>query len=149
MARIRSLFLLLTVVGPLHMIEQLLTDIEEFHGIRQMMATTYYSWFDPAAADWATVVLVTIVWTFVSVLFYALLHDGRARLIVPGLLGFFGATEIHHVVEALRKGGYDPGVVTCVPYAILGALLVAAVWRELKRGQGASRPAALAAPLAS
>jgi hypothetical protein len=135
MDRIRTLFLLLTLIGPLHMAEQMLTDIEEFHMIRRSLAT-YYSWFEPAAADTATVLLVTIVWTVVSFLFYALLHDGRARLIVPGVLGLFAVTEVHHVFEALAKGDYDAGVVTCVPYAVLGAMLVAAVWRELRQGHG-------------
>jgi hypothetical protein len=40
MARIRSLFLLLTIVGPLHMAEQLATDIEEFHMIRARWGRT-------------------------------------------------------------------------------------------------------------
>lgn len=134
MSRIRGLFLWLTVVGPLHMIEQLMTDIEEFHMIKRSLAS-YYTLFQAAAADWATVVLITVVWTLCSLLFYSALHDGWPRLIVPGLLGLFALTELHHVIEALQKRGYDAGVVTCVPYAAIGALLVAAVWRELRQGQ--------------
>ena len=132
MPRIRTLFLLLTIIGPLHMAEQLLTGIDEFYSIRDLIGG-YYAWFDPAAADHATVLLVTIVWTFVSVLFYTLLHDGLPRLIVPAIFGLFGVTEAHHVIESLLKGAYDPGVVMSVPYAIVGAMLVAAVWREFKR----------------
>ena len=86
MPRIRTLFLLLTIIGPLHMAEQLLTAIDEFYSIRDLIGG-YYAWFDPAAADHATVLLVTIVWTFVSVLFYTLLHDGLPRLIVPAIFG--------------------------------------------------------------
>lgn len=134
MPRIRTLFLLLTLIGPLHMVEQLLTDIEEFHMIRRQLSG-YYAWFDPAAADSATVILITIVWTVTSFLFYSLLFDNRVRLIVPGVLGLFGVTEIHHVIESMQKAGYDPGVVTCIPYAVVGAMLVATVWRELKQGQ--------------
>lgn len=132
MPRIRTLFLLLTIIGPLHMAEQLLTGIDEFYSIRDLIGG-YYAWFDPAAADHATVLLVTIVWTFVSVLFYTLLHDGLPRLIVPAIFGLFGVTEAHHVIESILKGAYDPGVVMSVPYAIVGAMLVAAVWREFKR----------------
>ncbi|HZM97057.1 MAG TPA: hypothetical protein VFB92_26730 [Vicinamibacterales bacterium] len=132
MPRIRTLFLLLTIIGPLHMAEQLLTAIDEFYSIRDLIGG-YYAWFDPAAADHATVLLVTIVWTFVSVLFYTLLHDGLPRLIVPAIFGLFGVTEAHHVIESILKGAYDPGVVMSVPYAIVGAMLVAAVWREFKR----------------
>jgi uncharacterized membrane protein YeaQ/YmgE (transglycosylase-associated protein family) len=132
MPRIRTLFLLLMIIGPLHMAEQMLTAIDEFYSIRDLIGG-YYAWFDPAAADHASVLLVTIVWTLVSVLFYTLLHDGPTRLIVPAFFGLFGATEAHHVIESLLKGAYDPGVVMSVPYAIVGAMLVAAVWREFKR----------------
>lgn len=135
MTRIRTLFLLLTVIGPLHMAEQLLTSIEEFYSIRAA-AARYYGLFDPSAADHASVLLITIVWTIVSVLFYALLKEGSARLVAVGLFGLFAVSEVHHIVEAVIKGGYDPGVITCVPYAIVGGLLLAAIAREFK-GQGA------------
>src|SRR5262245_19331861 len=137
MEKIRRLFLLLIVIGSLHMGEQLLTGIEEFYSIRQLLGG-YYAWFAPSAADQATVVLITIVWTLCSLLFYALLHDGIPRLIVPGIFGVFAATEVHHLVEAFQKGGYDPGVITCVPYAVVGGLLVAAVWSEFKRQRARS-----------
>ena len=132
MTRIRTLFLLLTIIGPLHMAEQMLTSIDEFYSIRGLIAQ-YHALFDPSMADVASVLLITIVWTVVSILFYALLWDNTARLIVVGLFGLFGATEIHHLVESLMKGAYDPGVITCVPYAVVGYLLVAAAVRELKR----------------
>ena len=136
MNRSNRLFLLLVVIGPLHMIEQMLTSIEEFHWIRSQM-DGYYSWFSPAAADLATVILITVVWTKVSLLLYALLVGGTARLFVLALFGLFAVSEIHHVVEALSRGGYDAGVITCIPYAAVGCLLVAAVWREFRRGMAA------------
>jgi hypothetical protein len=135
MTRIRTLFLLLTIIGPMHMGEQLLTRIDEFYSIREFIGG-YYTWFDPAAADHASVLLVTIVWTLVSMLFYSLLHEGLPRLIVPAIFGVFGATEIHHLIESLLKGAYDPGVITGVPDAIAGALLTAEVWREFRRETG-------------
>jgi hypothetical protein len=133
MSQIRKLFLLLVVIGPLHMAEQLLTSIEEFYSIRRLL-DGYYAWFDPGSADWATVVLITITWTIGSLLMYALLLEGRARRIVLGVFGLLGIQELHHVAESVAKGGYDAGVVTCVPYAVVGALLLAAVWREARRG---------------
>ena len=133
MVRIRRLFLVLTIVGPLHMAEQLLFGIDEFFSIKASVAS-YYTWFEPAAADHATVILITVVWTMVSLLFFALLSEGIPRLVVLGIFGLFGAQEVHHVIESLQKGAYDPGVVTCVPYAVLGALLLSAVWREFRRG---------------
>jgi hypothetical protein len=131
MTHIRTLFLWLTVIGPLHMAEQMLTSIDEFYAIRGVIAQ-YHGLFDPSAADRASVLLITIVWTIVSILFYALLKEGTPRLLVLGMFGVFGASEIHHLVESLIKGAYDPGVITCVPYAAVGCLLVAAVAREFK-----------------
>ena len=132
MRRIQTLFLLLTIVGPLHMGEQLLTSIEEFHAIRRAMAP-YYAMFDPAAADSASVILITIVWTTVSLLVYGVLCEGLARLFVMKIFGLFAVFEGHHVLQALARGGYDPGLVTCVPYAALGVLMLDAVWREFRR----------------
>jgi hypothetical protein len=132
MDRIRKIFLLLTIVGPLHMAEQLLFGIEEFFSIKAYIAS-YYTWFEAAAADHATVTLITVVWTMTSLLFYALLREGTARLVVLGIFGLFGVQEVHHVIESMQKWAYDPGVVTCVPYAVLGALLLSAAWCEFKR----------------
>ena len=138
MDRIARLFLLLVVVGPLHMIEQMLTSIEEFYWLRAQLEG-YYAWFAPAAADLATVMLITVVWTKVSLALYALLVGGTARLVVLALFGLFGVQEVHHVIEALVKGGYEPGVVTSIPYAAVGCVLVAEVWREFRRGEPLER----------
>src|SRR5262249_16196182 len=99
MTRIRTLFLLLTVIGPMPMAEQMLTGIDEFYSIRALVAR-YHELFDPSMQDVASVLLITIVWTVVSILFCAMLWDQRPRLIVAGLFGLFGATEIHHVIES-------------------------------------------------
>jgi hypothetical protein len=140
MDRVNRLFLILIIIGPLHMIEQMLTSIEEFYWIRRQVEG-YYALFAPASTDLITVILITVVWTKVSLLFYALLVGGTARLFVLALFGLFGASEAHHVVEALAKGGYDAGVVTSIPYAVVGCLLVAEVWRELRRGATAPHAA--------
>jgi len=144
MNRINTWFLLLVVVGPLHMIEQMLTSIEEFHWLRGQL-DHYYAWFAPASADLATVMLITVVWTKVSVLFYAVLLGGTPRLVVLALFGLFGASEAHHVIEALAKGGYDAGVVTSIPYAAVGCVLLLDVRRELRRGESFERPDAAGA----
>ena len=141
MERINRLFLLLVVIGPLHMIEQMLTSIEEFHLIRSQVES-YYAWFAPASADLASVILITVVWTTVSLMFYALLVGGTAKLVVLAVFGLFSANEAHHVAEALAKGGYDAGLITCIPYAAVGALLTAEVWREFRRVPSASGAAA-------
>ena len=54
------------------------------------------------------------------------------------VFGLFAAMEAHHLIQALAKGVYDPGVVTSVPYAALGVLMLDAVWREYRRGRSAA-----------
>jgi len=136
MERIQKLWLWLTIVGPLHMGEQMITGINEYHMIKEQVVGGYYGWFAPADTDWATVLLITIVWTFVSLLFYAVLKGGRAMLAVMGFFGLFGASEIHHVFEQLAKTNFEPGVLTSVPYCAVGVLMVIAVWREFRRTAG-------------
>jgi hypothetical protein len=140
MDRMNWLFLLLIVIGPFHMIEQMLTSIEEFYWLRDQLGG-YYAWFAPASADVATVVLLTVVWTKVSVLLYALLIGGRAKLAVLAFFGVFAISEAHHVIAALLKAGYEPGVVTAIPYAAVGYLLTAEVWRGFRRTGACARTA--------
>jgi hypothetical protein len=110
--RLTHLFLLLTIIGPLHM-------------------------------GHASVILITVVWTLTSLLMWALLVGGTARLAVLGLFGLFGVQELHHVFESLAKGAYDPGLVTCIPYAIAGGCLVLATWREYRTTRRAALQAVL------
>ena len=137
MSRIQNLFLLLIVIGPFHMAEQLVTSIEEFYSIRRLVAG-YYAWFPATAADHASVILIIIVWTIGSLMLYAVLREGTPRLLVMGVIGVFSALEVHHVAQAFANGGYDAGVITCIPYAIVGFLLVQSVWREFQRGRSAA-----------
>jgi len=147
MTRIQKLFLLLTIIGPLHMGEQLVTRIDEFYAIRRFFAG-YYAWFPAAAADHASVILITIFWTVSSVMLYAVLLEGTPRLVVMALMGIFGVTELHHLIETFTSGAYDPGVVTCIPYAAAGWLMVQATWREFQRGRSAVAGAATLVPAA-
>jgi hypothetical protein len=48
------------------MAEQLTTDIEEFFMIRRTVIEPYFSMFAAADADWATVLLITIVGVITS-----------------------------------------------------------------------------------
>ena len=135
MTRIQDLWLWLTIVGPLHMTEQMITGINEYHMIKEQVGF-YYALFAPQDTDWATVLLITIVWTFVSLLFYAVLRGGKAMLAVMGFFGFFGVTEIHHVFEQMAKTSFEPGVLTSIPYCAVGVLMMIAVWKEIRRTTG-------------
>ena len=129
--KLNALMLLIIGIGAAHMGEQLLTDIEEFYMIRDAVGG-WYAMFPAAYADHASVLLITIVGTAVSLVFYALMRGGSATLIVAGVFGVFGITEAHHWMEAMVSGAYDPGLLTSFAYVGIGVLLVMEVIREVR-----------------
>ena len=59
------------------------------------------------------------------------------------MFGVFAVSVLHHVQEAIAKRGYDPGVVTCLPYPFVSALLLKAVWEAARQDR---QPYATLAP---
>lgn len=139
MERIQRLFLLLIVIGPLHMAEQLLTGIEELDKLRRGLEV-WYGWFPATFAGSVTVILITLAWLAVLLMLDGMMRGGVRRLVVLAVIGSIGAQEVHHVVEAVIRRGYDPGLVTSIPYAIVGNLLNMEVWREFQRSRQSARP---------
>jgi hypothetical protein len=135
MTRTRKAFLLLLLTGPIHMAEQMVTGIEEFHMIRRTVINPYYSWFPADQADLASVLLITIVGTILSFFFYALAAGGTLRTIALTGFALLGISEIHHVVDALTKTAYDPGVITSLAYCWSGGSLLCALWDQSDRSQ--------------
>jgi uncharacterized membrane protein YeaQ/YmgE (transglycosylase-associated protein family) len=121
----------LVVILPLHMIEQLLTGLDELATLRRVLAV-YFGWF--TNPDYGIVVLVTLVATLVNYLAYLIAKGGRGRLVSLGVFGFLGVNEIHHLVETVATGRYTPGTLTAIPYVVIGALLIMAVVREWRDG---------------
>lgn len=129
--KLTSLFLMITVIGIVHMGEQLATGIEEYYMLREQIGG-WYGLFPLQLAGEASVTLITIVFATVSAMFYALMRGGRAAVIAVGVFGVLGVSEAHHWIEALMKGAYDPGLVTSVSYVWVGVLILAEVRRELR-----------------
>lgn len=134
--KLSILVLAIILVGVAHMAEQLLTSIEEFYMLRDALGG-WYALFPGAYHDHASVMLITIVFTAISFVFYALMRGGLAPLVVAGVFGLLGIGEAHHWLEALSERGYDPGVVTSFGYVAVGMLIMIEVVRELKRRRGA------------
>lgn len=132
------LFLALMILGPVHLGEQLLTSVEELDLFKGLVADYYaaFSWLD---SDRATVVLIMIVFTLFSYLVFGVLAGGIQRLAVLALFGLLGIGESHHLIESVRTLDYDAGLITAIPYVVLGSLLVVAVRRELRSIQHARK----------
>lgn len=140
MNRTQKLFLLLGLTGPIHMIEQMIFGIDEFYMLRESLGG-WYALFPAEAADHATVGLITLMGTVFTTLFVALAAGGKARLVVLGFFGLFGVSEIHHLVEALVRHAYDPGLVTSLAYVGFGAALFASVVSDWRRTPTTVMPA--------
>ena len=139
--RLSALMLAIIAVGVAHMIEQLATSIEEFYMLRGALGG-WYAMFPAAYADHATVALITIVFTAISLVFYALMRGGRARSVLAAVFGLFGVMEAHHWLEAASTGAYDPGLITSFLYVGVGVLILREVAQEYGRGTAAElRPA--------
>ena len=119
----------ITVVMLLHMTEQLLFGIGELDKIKRVIAV-YDGWF--ASKDIATVVLVTIGGGLVFLAIYGILRGGRARLTSLEALGLLSVSEIHHWVETVQARAYTPGLVTSVPFAVFGLLLMRSALQEYR-----------------
>ena len=111
--------------------EQLLTSIEEFYVVRYAFGG-WYGLFPVDYADHASVLLITIIFTAISLVFYALMRGGLATLIVAGVFGVMGIAEGHHWIAAFEKRSYDPGLLTSFAYVGVGLLLLIEVVREAK-----------------
>lgn len=142
MRRTQTLFLLLGLIGPIHMTEQMLFGIDEFYMLRESL-DGWYALFPSAAADHATVGLITLAGSIFTAMFVALSAGGKARLVVLGCFGVFGLSEIHHLIEALVHHAYDPGLVTSLGYVGLGGALVASVVADWRHGHTTVLPARL------
>lgn len=120
MKNIKYLFGWLVIIGPIHMIEQMIFGLDELQELKRVSAV-YHSWF--ADPDFGTVLLVTIAGATSLLMMYGLLAGGRLQLIVVALLGFLSVGEVHHVAKTVVAGRYNPGVITSVPFAAFGGLL--------------------------
>lgn len=127
--RLSALVLAIIAVGVAHMGEQLATSIEEYYMIREALGG-WYAMFPAAYGDHASVALITIIFTTISLIFYALMRGGRAPLVVAATFGLLGIGEAHHWLEAAATGAYDPGLVTSFLYVGIGLLIVREVARE-------------------
>jgi hypothetical protein len=128
----------LIVIGPIHMLEQVLFGLDELQELKGLMATYYGSFRE---ADIATVTLVIIVFTIVQVLLYCVFAGGRLRLFVAGFFAVQAIGEVHHVLRVFASGTYNPGVVTSLAYMAIGVMLLRAVtqqWRETSQSRHTS-----------
>jgi hypothetical protein len=131
--RITSLFMWLIAVGVGHMSEQLLTNIEEFYMIRGLV-DDWHGLFPADRQGHGSVILITLVFTFVSFMLWALAKGGKAALAVMGFFGLFAVSEVHHLIEAFASGRYDPGVITSALYVWFGWQMLLEVRREWRWG---------------
>jgi hypothetical protein len=132
MDRIRRLFLLLALVAPLHMLEQVALGDNELARLTAALAR-YSAQF--ASAEQATGVLVTVVGAGALFLAYGLLAGGTVRLMSTAVFAVASLTEFHHVVETFVRGAYHAGFFTATLSVTFGVLLLVAIRAEYRRSR--------------
>jgi hypothetical protein len=133
MNSVKTLLGWLAIVGPLHMIEQLIFGIDEIYELKRLLAPFYARFQNP---DYGTVVLVTIGGASIFALFYMLEAQGRARRAAVMILALLCVGEFHHVVKAIVRSQYNPGLAMAVPFVAIGVLLFRALRSEYHDQQG-------------
>lgn len=120
--RLDRLFLVALVLLPLHGIEQLFFGLDELYELRAQLGAVIALFAD---ADAGTVVLVFAGTAAVLFFCFGFMAGGIPRAIAGTFFGLEFMVESHHVVKTFVRGSYFPGAVTAVPFAILGALVLA------------------------
>jgi hypothetical protein len=140
MQDIKRWYLWLMAVLVLHIVEQFLFGIDELYELQAGVGAIQRLFSN---ADYATVLLVSIMTLLVQLIGFAGLVGGRWPLWVAGFFAVEGMGEAHHIVKTIAHGTYFPGAVTAIAFVAVGARLLVAVIRELRahplpsRGAGA------------
>jgi hypothetical protein len=117
-------FTLLVLIGPLHMAEQIMFGLDTLYELQALMRQYHALFSNP---DLGTVLMVIVVVTIVQSMVLGLLAGGRWRLCVAAFFGAVGAGEAHHLIQTALQGQYFPGLVTSIPYAWIGVMVLRAV----------------------
>jgi hypothetical protein len=64
---------------------------------------------------------------------FSLLVGGRAKFIALVAFNMVALTELRHVIETAAAARYTPGVVTAIPYIVLGVLFLRALFANRAR----------------
>src|SRR5262249_11398384 len=90
--RTRRILRLGTAIGVTHMGEQIVFGIEEYYMLHGLVGR-WHGLFPENWADQASVLLITVVFAGVSLMFYALIRGGTTALIVIAPFGVLGVGE--------------------------------------------------------
>lgn len=123
-------FAMLVLIGPIHMTEQLFCGLDQLQELKGIAAAYYARFENPDLGTWW---LVVIAFTLVQSLLLATITGGRWRLAAAGFLGASAVGEGHHLIQSVASGKYFPGLVTSIPFAMIGVMVVAAAYREWPR----------------
>ncbi|MBT1155568.1 hypothetical protein J1C56_08170 [Aminobacter anthyllidis] len=129
--RRNRLMLAIIAIGVVHIGEQLMFGIDEFHKLRAAF-DGWYALFPDERVDEAHMLLITLIGTIVSLGFYAMMRGGTPALVVISAFGGIGLKEVYHWIEAIQAGAYTSGLATSFAYVWAGWQIKQEVSHELK-----------------
>ncbi|TSC59139.1 MAG: Uncharacterized protein Greene041662_646 [Candidatus Peregrinibacteria bacterium Greene0416_62] len=132
--RLRTIFAWSIPVFIAHGVEEYLTG---FTKVDPIFAFVFQPVLRMPVANGTFVVFQVMAWILLIVCAVLLLGERwqKRLLIIPGLLYIF---EMHHLIEALLRWNYYPGLLTAIVFPVFAVLF----WREYFRGdrQSSSEP---------
>ena len=129
--KLKKLVFLSTLLLILHGIEEIFTGFYDVDPI----STFVFKPFLAMGLYQATFLVFQIMLWLALILLSVLIIGGKWRLIVLTIPGFFLIFEIQHVIEALVRGSYYPGLITALFLPILGIFF----WKEWLKNWRAKR----------
>ncbi|MBI5794612.1 hypothetical protein HZA87_06075 [Candidatus Uhrbacteria bacterium] len=120
--RLHSIFFISIPIFIAHGIEEYLTGFAEIDSI---FAFVFQAVLKMSVANGAFVVFQIMFWLLLVMSAFLLLgeHWQRRLLIIPGILYIF---EIHHLIEAVLRWEYYPGLFTAFAFPLLAFFF----WKE-------------------
>lgn len=117
--KLKNLSLLCIPIFIVHSLEEYFVG---FYNINSF----YRSFSNP---QMAFLIIVVISFNLLMIISYILIQKNIGGLILPTLVGLVLIYELIHIYEAIKVGGYYPGLYTGIIFPFLGYLY----WRELIR----------------
>lgn len=123
--KLRTIFAWSIPVFIAHGIEEYLTG---FTKVDRIFAFVFQPVLGMSIANGTFVVFQIMAWIFLIVCAVLLMGERwqKRLLIIPGLLYIF---EVHHLIEALLRWNYYPGLLTAIIFPVFAILF----WREYFR----------------
>ncbi len=127
--RLEKYFIIFVLLQIAHGLEEYFTGFYDKNPISKFI----FQYFETMSTYQQTFLLFQIMIWVLLIISFLLIFESKwdiYLLIIPALIMIF---ELHHVIEAIMIRGYYPGLITSLPFPVLGFLWGKELLRLKKR----------------